>query len=107
MFKINIEIMINRLLGLFLNQNNKTYDLGKLKNSGFIKPIEDLSGCPNCKSKNIKWKFFIPTDGSKPTIPSQSICNDCGYKDKKGEFEKTNKSILREKKINQILDGIQ
>ena len=45
--------MIKKLLSLFPNQNNKTYDLGKLQNSGFIKPIEDLSGCPNCKSKNM------------------------------------------------------
>ena len=107
MFKINTEIMINKLLGLFPNQNNKTYDLGKLQKSGFISSLPDMSGCPNCKSKNIKWKFFIPTDGSKPTTPSQSICNDCGYKDDKGEFEKTNKSLLREKKINQILDEFQ
>ena len=99
--------MIKKLLSLFPNQNNKTYDLGKLQKFGFIEPLEDLSGCPNCKSKNIIWKFFIPTDGSKPTIPSQSICNDCGYKDDKGEFEKTNKSLLREKKINQILDELQ
>jgi len=96
--------MIKKLLSLFTRQSNKTYDLGKLQKSGFIEPLEDLSGCPNCKSKNIKWMFYIPTDGSKPTIPSQSICNDCGYKDEKGEFEKTNKSILREKKINQILN---
>lgn len=99
--------MIKKLLSLFPNQNNKTYDLGKLQKSGFIDTLEDLSGCPNCKSKNITWQFFIPTDGSKPTIPSQSICNDCGYKDDKGEFEKTNKSLLREKKINQILDELQ
>jgi predicted Zn-ribbon and HTH transcriptional regulator len=99
--------MIKKLLSLFPNQNNKTYDLGKLQKIGFIKPLEDFSCCPNCKSKNIAWKFFIPTDGSKPTTPSQSICNDCGYKDKKGEFEKTNKSILREKKINQILNELQ
>lgn len=101
--------MIKKLLSLFTRQSKrtyeeKTYDLGKLQKSGFIEPLEDLSGCPNCKSKNIKWMFYIPTDGSKPTIPSQSICNDCGYKDEKGEFEKTNKSILREKKINQILN---
>lgn len=99
--------MIKKLLSLFPRQSNKTYDLGKLQKSGFIGTLEDLSGCPNCKSKNITWKFFIPTDGSKPTIPSQSICNDCGYKDNKGEFEKTNKSLLREKKINQILDELQ
>ena len=76
--------MINKLLSLFPRQNNKTYDLGKLQNSGFIKSIEDLSGCPNCKSKNITWKFFIPIGGSKSTIPSQNICNDCGYKDEEG-----------------------
>jgi rubredoxin len=99
--------MIKKLLSLFPNQNNKTYDLGKLQKSGFISSLPDMSGCPNCKSKNISWKFFIPTDGSKPTIPSQSVCNDCGYKDNKGEFEKTNKSLLREKKINQILDELQ
>lgn len=107
MFKRNTEIMINKLLSLFPNQSNKTYDLGKLQKVGFIKPLEDLSGCPNCKSKNITWKFFIPTDGSKPTQDSISICKDCGYKDKRGEFEKTNKSLLREKKINQILNELQ
>ena len=96
--------MIKKLLSLFPRQSNKTYDLGKLQKSGFIGTLEDLSSCPNCKSKNIKWKFFIPIDGSKPTIPSQSICNDCGYKDERGEFERTNKAILREKKINQILN---
>lgn len=107
MFKRNTEIMINKLLSLFPNQSNKTYDLGKLQKVGFIKPLEDLSGCPNCKSKNISWKFFIPVDGSKPTQDSISVCKDCGYKDKRGEFEKTNKSLLREKKINQILDEFQ
>lgn len=103
--------MIKKLLfpitsSLFPNQSDKTYDLGKLQKNGFIKPLEDLSGCPNCGSKNIKCKFFIPTDGSKPTIPPENICSDCGYKDKKGEFEKTNKSILREKKINKILNEL-
>ena len=38
---------------------------------------------------------------------SKSICNDCGYKDDKGEFEMTNKSLYRENKINQILDELQ
>jgi rubredoxin len=99
--------MIKKLLSLFPNQNNKTYDLGKLQDIGYISEIPDMSACPKCKSKKISWKFFIPTDGSKPTIPSQSVCNDCGYKDNKGEFEKTNKSLLREKKINQILDELQ
>ena len=99
--------MIKKLLSLFPRQSNKTYDLGKLQKSGFIGTLEDLSACPNCKSKNIKWMFYIPTDGSKPTIPSQSVCNDCGYKDKRGEFERTNKAIYRENKINQILDELQ
>jgi predicted Zn-ribbon and HTH transcriptional regulator len=99
--------MIKKLLKLFPKSKSKTYDLGKLQKSGYIETLEDLSGCPNCKSKNITWKFFIPTDGSKPTIPSQSLCNDCGYKDEKGQFEMTNKSILREKKINKILDELQ
>lgn len=99
--------MINKLLGLFPNQNNKTYDLGKLQKVGFIKPLDDLSGCPNCKSKNISWKFFISVDGSKPTEDSITVCKDCGYKDKRGEFEKTNRSLLREKKINQILNELQ
>lgn len=104
MFKRNTVTMINKLLSLFPNQNNKTYDLGKLQKVGFIKTLEDLSACPNCKSKNVAWKFYIPTDGSKPNQESDSICKDCGYKDKRGEFEKTNQAILRNKKINQILD---
>ena len=107
MFRRNTEVMIKKLLKLFPKSKSKTYDLGKLQKSGYIETLEDLSGCPNCKSKNITWKFFIPTDGSKPTIPSQSVCNDCGYKDEKGQFEMTNKSLLREKKINQILDEFQ
>lgn len=107
MFRRNTEVMIKKLLKLFPKSKSKTYDLGKLQKSGYIETLEDLSGCPNCKSKNITWKFFIPTDGSKPTIPSQSFCNDCGYKDEKGQFEMTNKSILREKKINKILDELQ
>jgi predicted Zn-ribbon and HTH transcriptional regulator len=107
MFRRNTEVMIKKLLKLFPKSKSKTYDLGKLQKSGYIETLEDLSGCPNCKSKNITWKFFIPTDGSKPTIPSQSVCNDCGYKDEKGQFEMTNKSILREKKINKILDELQ
>ena len=107
MFRRNTEVMIKKLLSLFPRQNNKTYDLGKLQNSGFIKPIEDLSGCPNCKSKNITWSFFTKKDGYLSIEPSKSICNDCGYKDEKGQFEMTNKSILREKKINQILDELQ
>jgi len=99
--------MIKKLLSLFPRQSNKTYDLGKLQKSGFISEIPDMSACPNCKSKNIVWMFFIPTDGSKPTEQSKSICNDCGYKDDKGEFEMTNKSLYRENKINQILDELQ
>jgi predicted Zn-ribbon and HTH transcriptional regulator len=99
--------MIKKLLSFFSRQNSKTYDLEKLQKYGFIKPLEDLSGCPNCKGKNISWVFFIPINGSKPTQDPLSVCKDCGYKDKRGGFEKTNKSLLREKKINQILDGIQ
>jgi len=99
--------MIKKLLSLFPNQSNKTYDLGKLQKSGFIGTLDDWSACPNCKSKNIEWRFFIPVDGSKPTQDSLSVCKDCGYKDKRGEFERTNKSLLREKKINQILDELQ
>ena len=99
--------MINKLLNLFPRQSNKTYELGKLQDSGFISEIPDMSACPNCKSKNINWKFFIPIDGSKPTQDSISTCSDCGYKDKRGEFEKTNKALHRENKINQILDELQ
>ena len=39
MFRRSIEVMINKLLSLFPRQNNKTYNLGKLQSSGFIKPI--------------------------------------------------------------------
>ena len=99
--------MIKKLLSLFPNQNNKTYDLGKLQKSGFIGTLDDWSSCTNCKSKNIAWKFFIPTDGSRPTQDSISICQDCGYKDKRGEFERTNKALYRENKINQVLDELQ
>jgi len=99
--------MIKKLLSLFPNQNNKTYDLEKLQKSGFIGTLDDLSSCPNCKSKNIEWRFFIPTDGSKPTQDSISVCKDCEYKDKRGEFERTNKALYRENKINQILDEFQ
>jgi len=90
----------------YFNSDSKTYDLGKLVNHGLIKQLPDTSNCPQCSSKNIAWKFFIPVNGSKPIKDSLSICQDCGYWDKKGEFEKTNKSILREKKINRLLDGI-
>ena len=99
--------MIKKLLSLFPNQDNKTYDLGKLQKLGFISEIPDMSSCPKCKSKKISWKFFIPTDGSKPTQESESICSECGYKDKRGGFEKTNMSIYRENKINEILDELQ
>ena len=92
---------------IFESSNCKTYDLGKLQTHGFVETIDDLSACPNCNSKNIAWKFFIPVNGSEPTTPPQDICNHCGYKDIKGEFMKTNMSIYRDKKINQILDGIQ
>jgi len=99
--------MIKKLLSLFPNQSDKTYDLGKLQKVGFIKPLHDLSACPNCKSKNISWKFFIPTDGSKSTQDSITVCQDCGYKDKRGGFEETNKSISRQQKIKQLLDELQ
>ena len=95
--------MIKKLLSLFPNQSNKTYDLGKLQKSGFISEIPDMSACPNCKSKNIEWRFSIPVDGSKST--EDSVCKDCGYKD--GGFEETNKALYRENKINQILDELQ
>lgn len=99
--------MIKKLLSLFPNQSNKTYDLGKLQKSGYISEIPDMSACPNCKSKNIKWMFYIPTDGSNPTQESISVCNDCGYKDERGEFEKTNQALYRQNKINQVLDELQ
>jgi len=99
--------MIKKLLSLFPNQSNKTYDLGKLQKSGYISTLPDISACPNCKSKNIAWKFFIPVDGSRPTQDSISICQDCGYKDKRGEFEKTNQALYRQNKINQVLDEFQ
>jgi predicted Zn-ribbon and HTH transcriptional regulator len=85
--------------------SNKTIDLGKLQKAGYIPTLPDMSACPNCKSKNIKWSFLIPTDGSKPTLDGESICKDCGYSDKKGEFELTNKSIYRQEKINKILNS--
>ena len=107
MFRRSIEVMINKLLSLFPNQSNKTYDLGKLQKSGFISSLPDMSACPNCKGKNINWKFFIPTDGSKQTQDSISTCSDCGYTDKRGGFEETNKAILRQEKINKILNGLQ
>lgn len=84
-------------------ESGKTYDLGKLQKAGLIAPIPDMSACPNCKSKNIKWKFLIPTDGSKPTLDGESICGDCGYKDK--SFELTNLASNRQEKINQILNN--
>ena len=84
-------------------ESNKTYDLGKLQRAGFISELPDISACPNCKSKNIKWKFPIPTDGSKPNLDGESICKDCGYGDKKGEFELTNLALNRGEKINGIL----
>lgn len=98
--------MINKLLKLFPNQSDKTYDLGKLQKSGFIRTLNDWSACPNCKSKNITWKFFKPTDDSKSYQNSISICKDCGYKDKRGGFEETNRSIFRQNKINQVLDEL-
>lgn len=33
--------MIKKLLSLFPNQSNKTYDLGKLQKSGYIAEIPD------------------------------------------------------------------
>lgn len=99
--------MIKKILKLFPRQNNKTYNLGILQKIGYIETLGDISSCPSCKSKDITWKFFIPTDGSKPTEPSYSICNDCDYKDEKGGFEKTNKALYRQNKINQILDEFQ
>ncbi len=95
--------MIKKLLSLFPNQWNKTYDLGKLQKSGFIENLPDISACPKCKSKNITWKFYVATDGSESSIPSQTKCNKCGYSDKKGGFEQTNMSLLREEKINKII----
>lgn len=86
-------------------ESGKTYDLGKLQKAGLLAQIPDLSACPNCKSKNIKWKFLIPTDGSKPTLDGESICKDCGYSDKKGEFELTNMASNRQEKINKILNS--
>jgi hypothetical protein len=54
--------MIKKLLSLFPRQSNKTYDLGKLQKSGFIGTLEDLSSCPNCKSKNIDEIFYKDYD---------------------------------------------
>ena len=70
-----------------------------------VEKLSDISHCPKCKSKNVGWKFYIPTDGSG-SFRSISICLDCGYKDKRGNFEKTNQAIFREEKINQILNEL-
>ena len=96
--------MINKISDFF--SDKKTYDLGKLQKKGYISNLPDISACPKCKSKNIAWKFYIPVDGSKPIQDSISFCKECGYKDKKGEFEKTNKAILRQEKINQIINEL-
>ena len=99
--------MIKKLLSLFPNQSDKTYDLGKLQKVGFIKPLDDLSACPNCKSKNIAWKFFVSTDVSKLNQDSITVCKDCAYEDKRGGFEETNKAIFRQQKINQVLNELK
>ena len=104
MFKRSIETLINKIINLF--SNDKTYDLGELQKKGYISNLPDMSACPKCKSKNVAWKFYIPVDGSKPTQDSISFCQDCGYKDKRGGFEKTNQAIFREEKINQILNEL-
>lgn len=63
---------------------------------------DDMSVCPNCRSKNIRWVFYISID--EPL--AESICQDCRYRDELGGFEKTNQIIHRENKINQILDNM-
>lgn len=78
-----------------------TYDVEKLQESGDILPLDDISACPNCKSKKIRYVFYIPVNVSDPY--NETICQDCGYKDKIGEFQKTNQILSRENKINQIL----
>lgn len=62
----------------------------------------NLRNCPSCKSERIIWLFGIATDGSKP-ITSKSKCGQCGYQDERGGFERTNKALLREEKINKLL----
>lgn len=73
-----------------------------------VEKLSDISHCPKCKSKNVAnhlLAFCVPTDGSG-SFRSISICLDCGYKDKRGNFEKTNQAIFREEKINQILNEL-
>jgi hypothetical protein len=50
--------------------------------------------------------FRIITDKSKSSKDDISICKNCEYRDKWGQFEKTNRSNLRDEKIDQILYGI-
>ena len=57
--------------------------------------------CIECN--NMYYIGISETDGNKMIY----YCRNCGYKDEKGQFEMTNKSILREKKINKILDELQ
>jgi len=70
----------------------------------------DLSYCPTCSSENISAVFHIITDKSKSKSKSKcyptSICKNCGYSDEWMGFEKTNRSNLRDEKINKILNGI-
>ncbi len=88
----------------FFSKDTNVFDLGKLQKYNLIK-LEELHYCPKCRSKNIEWKFLIPTDGSKPTFDHTEICKDCDYKDKRGGFKITNMSLIRENKINQVLYG--
>ena len=98
----NIKILLLGYKSFYKKKHNeRSYDLGKMQKYKLIEEIEDLSACPNCRSKDISWRFFIPTDGSYAKKDSFEICNKCGYKDE--NFRSTNITLNREYKINKIL----
>lgn len=97
--------MIKDLINLFKRYNSvKTYNLGHLQKKGLI-ILDDIGCCPNCGSKNIILRFYIPTDGSKPNIDPEEVCKDCRYGDKKGGFANTNFINIRNNKIDKLING--
>ena len=75
--------------------------------SGFehMKTI-NLFFCPKCNSKNVAAIFSVPVGKYGYLQAPRDRCLDCRYEELRGHFEIINQLEVRDKKIEDILDGI-
>lgn len=68
----------------------------------------NLFFCPKCGSQNVRAVYSVPVGKvCMPPNPPKDRCLDCRNEELRGSFEVINKSEVRDKKIDSILDGIE